>query len=117
MLGMHGIQRMSVLERALIFPALGVFLSLVATACLAEVIPGSQRRLAPGLLLAAGSVGLITVFGVLFRDYRTERFVPQGIACLTAGLGQMCIRDRYCLDRIIRSSGCGVSRNRRRKKS
>ena len=87
LLGMHGIQRMSVLERALIFPALGVFLSLVATACLAEVIPGSQRRAAPGLLLAAGSVGLIAVFGLLFRDYRTERFVPQGIACLTAGLG------------------------------
>ena len=87
LLGMHGIQRMSILERALIFPALGVFLALVATACLGEVIPGSQRRAAPGLLLAAGSVGLITVFGVLFRDYRTERFVPQGIACLTAGLG------------------------------
>jgi hypothetical protein len=51
-----------------------------------EMIPGSRRRVAPGFLLGAGSLALLAVFAVLFRDYRTERFVSQGVACLTAGL-------------------------------
>jgi len=86
LLGLHGIQRMSALERALIFPALGIFIGLAASACLSEIIPGSRRRIAPSVLLAAASLGMLSVFALLFRDYRTERFVSQGMACLTAGL-------------------------------
>jgi hypothetical protein len=85
-LGLYGIQRLSVLERALIFPALGILLWLAATAFVGEMIPGSRRRVAPGFLLVAGSLALLAVFAVLFHDYRTDRFVSQGLACLTAGL-------------------------------
>ena len=84
--GFNGIQKLSVLERALIFPALGIFVWLGARAAVAEMIPGSRRRAAPGLLLGAGSLMLLVVFAVLFRDYRTDHFVAQGIVCLTAGL-------------------------------
>jgi hypothetical protein len=84
--GLYGIQKLSVLERALIFPTLGILIWLAATACVSEMIPGSRRRVAPGVLLGAGSVMLLGVFAVLFHDYRTEHFVHQGVACLTAGL-------------------------------
>lgn len=85
-LGLYGIQKLSVLEYALIFPVLGILICLAATAFVGEMIPGSRRRVAPGFLLGAGSLALLAVFAVLFRDYHTERFVSQGVACLTAGL-------------------------------
>jgi hypothetical protein len=85
-LGLYGIQRLSVLERALIFPALAVLIWLAAAAYAGEMIPGSRRRVAPGTLLWAGSLALVAVFAALFHDYRTDRFVSQGVACLTAGL-------------------------------
>jgi len=74
------------LERALIFPTLGIFMGLAATTCVSEMIPGSRRRVAPGWLLGAGSLALLAVFAVLFRDYRTDHFLSQGLVCLTAGL-------------------------------
>jgi hypothetical protein len=85
-LGLYGIQRLSVLERATIFPALGVLLWLAATAYAGEMTPGSRRRVSPGLLLGAGSLAMVAIFAFLFHDYGTDRFVSQGVACLTAGL-------------------------------
>jgi hypothetical protein len=85
-LGLYGIQKLSVLERALIFPALGVLFWLAAAAWVGEMVPGSRRRVAPGTLLWAGSLALAAMFAALFHDYRTEQFVSQGVACLTAGL-------------------------------
>lgn len=84
--GLNGIQKLSAWERALIFPALGILICLAATAFVSEMIPGSRRRVAPGDLLGAGSLALLAIFALLFRDYGTERFVSQGVACLTAGL-------------------------------
>ena len=85
-LGLDGIHKLGVLERALIFPALGLLMWLAATTCVIEIIPGSRRRVAPGSLLAIGSLVLIVVFAILFRDYQTEHFVSQGVVCLSAGL-------------------------------
>lgn len=87
LLGPHGIQKMSALEIGLIFPVLGILLWMGAVLCVAEAIPGSRRPMAPGLLALSACMALAAVFGLLFRDYRTERFVSQGMACLIAGLG------------------------------
>ena len=84
--GFFGVQRMSDLERALIFPALGLLVWLAASASVAEMIPGSRRRVAPGTLLATGCLLLLVVFGGLFHDYRTVDFVSAGIVCLVIGL-------------------------------
>jgi hypothetical protein len=86
LLGFHGIYNLSVPQRALIFPALAILLGLASIECVGQVIPGSQRRAAPGVLLGVGVLALLGVFAILFRDYRTEQFVHQGIACLIAGL-------------------------------
>jgi hypothetical protein len=85
-LGFAGLQHLSTWQIALIFPALAIFLLLAAVACVAERIPGRQRRVPPGPLMALGSLALIAVFAILFRDYGTERFLPQGMTCLIAGL-------------------------------
>ena len=84
--GFYGIQKLSVLERALIFPALGILIWLAASTCVSEMIPGSRRRVAPGVLLWAGSLALLAIFAVLFHNYRTDHFLSQGVVCLTAGL-------------------------------
>jgi hypothetical protein len=84
--GLYGIEKLSVLERTLIFPALGILIWLAATAFVSEMIPGSRRRLNPGALLGVGSLVLLAIFAVLFRDYRTDRFVSQGVICLAVGL-------------------------------
>ncbi len=84
--GFYGIQNMSGLERALIFPAMAIFIWLAATTYVREMIPGSRRRVAPGALLGVGSVLLLAVFALLFHDYHTERFLSAGIVCLITGL-------------------------------
>jgi len=85
-LGFYGIHKMTGFERSLIFPALGVLAWLAAIAFVAEMIPGSRRRVASGPLLGLSSLALVTIFAVLFRDYRTDHFVSQGMVCLVAGL-------------------------------
>lgn len=85
-LGLAGIQTMNALERALIFPVLGILIWMAATVCVSDMIPGTRRRVAPEFLLGATCVVLLAIFAVLFRDYRTENFVHQGVACLTAGV-------------------------------
>ncbi len=87
LLGPHGVQKMTGLEIGLIFPVLGIFVWMGAVLCVSEAIPGSRRPVAPWLLAATGCAALAGVFGLLFPDYRTERFVAQGMTCLVAGLG------------------------------
>jgi hypothetical protein len=84
--GLYGIQNLSVLGIALVFPVLVILICLAAMEFVGEMTPGSRRRVAPGFLLAAGCLALLAVFAAVFRDYGTEQFVPQGVACLTAGL-------------------------------
>ena len=86
LLGPHGIQKMSTAEIGLIFPVLGLLIGLGAAMCVAETIPGSRRPAAPWVLGVGGCAALIAVFGGLSHDYGTERFVAQGMTCLTAGL-------------------------------
>jgi hypothetical protein len=85
-LGPHGVQKMSAVERGLIFSILSILVWLAATLCVAEAIPGSRRPMSPWLLVGTGCIGLGAVFALLFHDYRTERFISQGWACLRAGL-------------------------------
>ena len=85
-LGLHGIENMSALDRIVIFPAIAVLLWMAARSVVSEIIPGSRRRIAPGTLLGVFCLTLLAVFAVLFHDYRAERFVSQGIVCLSAGL-------------------------------
>jgi hypothetical protein len=84
--GFYGIEKMNMWERALIFPALAILAWVAATEFVSEMIPGSRRRMTSGALLGIGSLALLGLFAVLFRDYRTDHFVTAGIVCLMTGL-------------------------------
>ena len=90
-LGPHGIQKMTALQIAIVFPVLALLIFLSAVLAVAEVIPGSRRiwpSLSPWMFSAAGCIALAVVFGMLFSDPGTEHFVAQGLTCLRAGLLQ-----------------------------
>jgi hypothetical protein len=84
--GFYGIERMSLLERALIFSTLGALAFVAGQQFVSELIPGSRQRLSPGLMLGVASVALLGVFALLFRNYHTDHFLAQGVACLLTGL-------------------------------
>ena len=85
-LGLSGLHKMSASDVAVIFPALGLLLLAAAARYASEMIPGSRLVGAWWVLPAAVIAVLVAAFGVMFQDYGTERFVPQGMVCLTAGL-------------------------------
>jgi hypothetical protein len=83
--GFYGIEKMGLLQRALIFPMLGILVWVAGTEFVNEMIPGSRRRLSPAALLGMSIVVLVGVFALLFHDYRTEHFVSAGVVCLLTG--------------------------------
>jgi hypothetical protein len=85
-LGPFGIRKMSALEIGLIFCVLGILVWIAAASSVAEMIPGSGRPAAPWIVSVSGCAALAAVFGLLFQDYGVVRFVPRGVACLTAGV-------------------------------
>jgi hypothetical protein len=84
--GFFGVAKMNLLERSLVFPALGLLACLAAVSFVHQMLPGSRLRLSPIALLAISSVALLAVFADLFRDYHTNHFFSAGIVCLLVGL-------------------------------
>jgi len=84
--GFDGIEKLSIFQRALIFPTLSILMCFAAIEFVGEMIPGSLRRVTPRALLGAGGVALLAMFALLFRDYHTDHFVSSGITCLIMGL-------------------------------
>ncbi len=84
--GFFGVAKMTLPERSLVFPALGILACLAAVSFAHQMIPASLIRVSPGALLGLSSVGLLAVFADLFRDYHTEHFFSAGIVCLLTGL-------------------------------
>jgi hypothetical protein len=84
--GFYGIEKLSVLDRALIFPTLSILAWVVAAEFVSEMIPGSRRRMGPVALLTLASLVLLGLFALLFRAYQTDHFVSAGIKCLVTGL-------------------------------
>lgn len=84
--GVFGFAKMNPAERALIFPVLGILLWVAAGGLVAEMVPGSRRRVSPGMLLLLCCVGMAAVFVLLFHDPSIDHFVPVGLACLATGL-------------------------------
>jgi hypothetical protein len=84
--GFFGVAKMNLLERSLVFSALGILVSLAAFSFIDQMIPASRVRLSPGALPALSSVVLLAVFAPLFRDYHADHFLSAGIACLLTGL-------------------------------
>ena len=84
--GFFGIAKMNVLERSLVFPALGILACLAAVSFVHQMIPASRIRLSSRGLLALSSIAMLALFADLFRDYHVEHFLSAGIVCLLTGL-------------------------------
>jgi hypothetical protein len=85
-LGFFGVPRLSPGAIAVIFPELAGLALLSGATFANSMVPGSRRPFHPAVLLAAGCVLMETAFVLLFPDHSLGRFVPQGLACLKAGL-------------------------------
>ena len=50
------------------------------------MVPGSKGRVDPRILLASCTGAFVVVFAILFYDYRLDRFLSEGMACLATGM-------------------------------
>jgi hypothetical protein len=85
-LGFKGIQRLSAVQSAAIFPAVALFICLAAALSTAAIIPGARQRVRPAVLVALACAALAGIFALVFHDYSTAGFVREGVRCLTAGV-------------------------------
>lgn len=85
-LGFYGWHRLPAAYLAAIFVPLAGQAVLLAEAGAAAMIPGSKRAAHPAILMAGACLLMAAIFAALFRDYRTDGFVRQGVSCLKAGL-------------------------------
>jgi hypothetical protein len=84
--GFYGVEKLGLWERALIFSTLGILLWVAGKKFVIQLIPGSRSGLNVGVFPALVCAVLLTVFALVFRDYRIDHFISAGVACLTTGL-------------------------------
>jgi hypothetical protein len=115
--GFFGFEKMDLLERLLIFPALVLLTWMAGSEFVHAMIPGSRRRISPGAFLGFGSAALLAVFAFLFRDYRTDHFFSVGIVCLLTGflhaipaalLGWLLLRRGFAVSSVSAGLVAGV---------
>jgi Negative regulator of sigma F len=83
-----GHQALHVLSSAQVLVYFGSFLLLAilfAVAVLEQIIPGSKRRVKPGVLMAGAALFLIALAPVLFENFGLAGFVEDGVPCLKFG--------------------------------
>lgn len=83
--GFLGFAKMNLLDRSLVFSALGLLAWFAAIGFVHQMTPASRLRVSPITLLTLSSVALLAVFADLFRDYHTDHFLSVGITCLLTG--------------------------------
>ncbi|HEX4165281.1 MAG TPA: NrsF family protein [Bryobacteraceae bacterium] len=83
--GHAGFERLTGMERAVYYAALGTFGALFATAAVQEIVPGSRKRVGNWWVIGSCVVALTVVASLLFRRFRMEHFVQLGLPCLITG--------------------------------
>jgi|SRR5271165_3188072 len=84
-LGAYGVRKLSAVDRAAIFAALGAAGCFAAIAIAREMRPAGGRRIG-GWVLGIATFGMLSMFALLFQSYGMQDFVKQGVPCLVAGL-------------------------------
>ena len=85
-LGFHGLAHLNRAEIAWIFPLLAVLAWAASRLSAGETIPGAMLPVNATALLTLCVLATVAVFALLFHNYSTAGFVPQGVPCLAAGL-------------------------------
>jgi hypothetical protein len=84
--GFHGVEKLGLWARALIFSTLGIMMWSGGKELVSQMIPGSRQHFGGIALLATISASLLGVFALVFRDYHTDHFISAGIVCLLTGV-------------------------------
>jgi hypothetical protein len=84
--GLAGVTTLSRSACALILGSLLILMWLAAGKVVSSWIPGSRNRTSAAAVLLLVSIALVSVFGLVFHDYRTTHFAAAGLTCLRAGL-------------------------------
>ena len=83
--GIRGLPVLSVARRAIIFPVVLAGAWIAAVASVREMKPAGGTRTG-AVALAIGGLAPLAAFALLFQDYDSQNFVPEGVRCLLAGL-------------------------------
>ena len=83
--GHRALHVLSPFQMAVYYGSFLLLASLFAMAVLEQIIPGSRRRIKPGLLMAGAALFLIALAPVLFENFVLGSFVKNGVPCLEFG--------------------------------
>jgi hypothetical protein len=83
--GHKSLHVLSPLQMAMYFGAFLLLAILFSIAVVEQIIPGSIRRVKPGLLMAGAALLLVTLAPVLFENFTLDGFVKHGVPCLEFG--------------------------------
>ena len=117
LLGLRGLHRLGAGQAALILGLLLVLVALAGSVAAAQMVPGARRPVSAWVLMASSAGVLAVLFGLLLHDYSTVRFIPQGLACLTAGLlnalpaaalAWLVLRRGFVLDTVAAGAAAGL---------
>jgi hypothetical protein len=84
--GFFGFAKMGAATRWVDYSVLLLLALVLAGAVVEQMIPGSRRTMRPVLAILFAIVLLSLTALLLFPDFDTTRFVPQGIGCLRYGV-------------------------------
>ncbi len=115
--GHRSLHVLSPVQMAAYFGAFLLLAILFSVAVVEQIIPGSQRRIQPGVLIAGTALFLVALIPVLFENFDLHGFVQKGIPCLKLGtmfaaaggvLGFFLIRKGYLTSPLAASvlTGC-----------
>jgi hypothetical protein len=83
--GHRALHVLSPFQMAAYYGSFLLLASLFAMAVLEQIIPGSRRRIKPGVLMAGAALFLIALAPVLFENFALGGFVKNGVPCLEFG--------------------------------
>ena len=83
--GHKGWHVLNPLQTIVYFGAFLLLAMLFSIAVVEQIIPGAQRRVRPGLLIAGTTLFLLALVPALFDHFGLNRFVEHGIPCLKFG--------------------------------
>ncbi len=82
----YGLDKLTVSERFLVFPILGLLTWVIARELVSFLTPGSRHHFTAGTLLTIVSLTLLVLFTLLVHPYRIEPYATAGVICLRIGL-------------------------------
>ena len=83
--GHQALHALNPVQMVVYFASFLLLAILFVMAVLEQIIPGSKRRVKPGVLMAGAALFLVALAPVLFENFGLDGFVENGLPCLKFG--------------------------------